>query len=149
MTHPKSQAGMRSAVLAAACALAAGLAAGTAHASDPGPGPGPGPDDGWNQSATYGYTITSTTTFWPVSATDSNPAAPAVVTSWTPLAVRDAPTTHTKATSHLPVGAHIRLFCQTTGERAQGTSTWYFDNDAHGWVSAAYVHPTHGQPPGC
>ncbi|MFI6875633.1 hypothetical protein ACIBL6_19560 [Streptomyces sp. NPDC050400] len=143
MKHPKIQAGIRGTVLAAACALAGGLTAGTAHASDW------GPYDGWSQSGAYSYTITWTTTFWPGPAPDSNHAAPAVVTSWSPLAVRDAPTPHATATSHLRAGAHIRLFCQTTGEPVQGTSTWYFDHDAHGWVSAAYVHPTHGQPPDC
>ncbi|MEV5982110.1 hypothetical protein [Streptomyces sp. NPDC052114] len=71
------------------------------------------------------------------------------MTAWSEVYVRDAPTVDAKATSTLPAGAHIRLFCQTTGDHVNGTSTWYFDNDNHGWISAAYVHPTGWQPATC
>lgn len=76
-------------------------------------------------------------------------AAPGVVTGWSDAPVRDAPNRHAQATSTLAPGTHIELFCQTSGGWAHGTSTWYFDNNAHGWVSAAHVQPTAWQPPDC
>ncbi|MEU6848317.1 hypothetical protein ABZ930_41340 [Streptomyces sp. NPDC046716] len=118
------------AALLGTCALT-GTAAASAHASGGGP-------DGWRE---HGAT-------WSWSTWDGH-AAPAVVTAWSPVYVRDAPTVTAKATSTLPAGAHIRLFCQTTGDHVDSTSTWYFDNDAHGWVSAAHVRPTGWQPPSC
>ncbi|WP_428951142.1 hypothetical protein [Streptomyces sp. cg35] len=72
-----------------------------------------------------------------------------MVTARTEVYVRDAPTVHARATATLTAGSHIRLFCQTNGGHADGTSVWYFDNDAHGWISASHVRPTAWQPPSC
>lgn len=122
------RAGWCAAVMAGAFALAGTVAtAGSAHGSDGDPS----------------LTSHSVSSHWDAHAHE----APAVVTAWS--AVRDAPNQHAQATSTLAPGSHIQLFCQTSGAWVSGNSTWYFDNNAHGWVSAAYVHPTAWQPPDC
>ncbi|MGY0021590.1 hypothetical protein [Streptomyces sp. cg35] len=133
MSHATVRAGICAAALTGVCALS-GTAVGSAQASDRTPDSW---GDGWRHSAPRH------------ESTGHDHAVPAVVTAWSEVYVRDAPTTHAEATSSLPSGAHIRLFCQTSGEHVNGTSTWYFDNDAHGWISAAHVHPTSWQPPSC
>lgn len=130
MTRATFRAGICAAALTGALALSGTAAVGSAHASDENPDRrGPTPCSHAND--------------------DQDHAVPAVVTSWSKVHVRDAPTVHAPAVSTLPAGAHIRLFCQTTGDRVDGTSVWYFDNDAHGWVSAAHAHPTGWQPLSC
>ncbi|MYW62615.1 hypothetical protein GTY65_00760 [Streptomyces sp. SID8379] len=136
MIRMKARAGICAVVLTGACA-ATGAAAGGAQASE-------GSPQSWQESWEPWEPSSS-----PYGDTDHDHAAPAVVTARTEVYVRDAPTTHAKATATLPPGAHIRLFCETTGERTDGTSTWYFDNDAHGWISAAHVRPTAWQTASC
>ncbi|WP_420037186.1 hypothetical protein ACN2WE_37620 [Streptomyces sp. cg28] len=130
MNRPVIRSVFCGAALLGACALT-GAAAASAHASEGGPDGwrGPGPTRSWGA--------------W------TDHAAPAVVTARSEVYVRDAPTVTAKATSTLPAGAHIHLFCRAIGEHVDGTSTWYFDNDAHGWISAAHVRPTDWQPPAC
>ncbi|MER5948427.1 hypothetical protein ABT127_20470 [Streptomyces sp. NPDC001904] len=130
MKRPVIRSVIGGAALLGACALT-GVTVTSAHASDRGP-------DGWREPGPARS--------W--GAWDDH-AAPAVVTARAEVSVRDAPTVTARATSTLPPGAHLRLFCRATGEHVDGTSVWYFDNDAHGWVSAAHVRPTGWQPPAC
>ncbi|MFD8571833.1 hypothetical protein [Streptomyces sp. NPDC059639] len=138
MNRSKIRTGIGAAALTGAFALTGLATAGSAHASGWDP-------DGWGPAGSW-----SGSWSWSSSGGGHDDhAAPAVVTAWPEVYVRDAPTVHAKATATLPDGAHIRLFCQTTGDRVDGTTAWYFDNDAHGWISAAHVHPTGWQPPSC
>ncbi|MEU6126233.1 hypothetical protein [Streptomyces sp. NPDC047123] len=151
MNRSKTRAGSHSRIRAGACAAAlagafavTGLAAGSAHAS------GWDRDDGvpggsWSEAWTGPGSAPGA---WSWNEHDGH-AAPAVVTARSQVYVRDAPTVHARATATLPAGSHIRLFCQTDGGHVDGTSVWYFDDDAHGWISAAHVRPTAWQPPSC
>ncbi|WP_338704028.1 hypothetical protein V2W30_39710 (plasmid) [Streptomyces sp. Q6] len=138
------------AALTGAFALTGLAASGSAHASGWDPDDW-GPGSSWSESWTWsGSWTVSAAGAWSWSGNGhADHIAPAVVTARTEVYVRDAPTVHAKATATLPAGSHIRLFCQTDGGHADGTSTWYFDNDAHGWISAAHVRPTGWQPPSC
>lgn len=128
MNRPRIRAGICAAVLTGAVALT-GTAAMGSQASDERPGRG-------------GYSASL------YEDTNRGRNVPAVVTAWK-AEVRDAPNPHAEVTSTLHKGAHLLLFCQTTGDYMHGTSLWYFDNYAHGWISASQVHPTGHQPPSC
>lgn len=130
MIRAKTRAGICALALGAVSAFTGFAAADSAHASDHHPAPS---RHSAPQHCDHG----------------KDHAVPGMVAAWTEIYVRDAPSVHAPATSTLPAGSHIWLFCQTAGDHVEGTSTWYFDDDAHGWVSAAHVHPTAAQPPDC
>lgn len=126
MPHATVRAAVCAAVLAGACAFT-----GTATAASA--------DLGVRDTAASGVRA---------PANDSPSSVPARVSS-SAAVVRDAPASHAPVVTTLPAGAHVQLLCRTTGDHVDGTSTWYFDDDAHGWVSAAHVHPTSWQPRVC
>ncbi|MCQ4205625.1 hypothetical protein [Streptomyces longispororuber] len=149
MNHSKILTRACAAVLTGAFALTGLAAGGSAHASGWDPDDW-GPGGSWSETLTWSGSWTESaaeTWTWSGNGHDDH-AAPAVVTARTEVYVRDAPTVHARATATLPAGSHVRLFCQTDGGHADGT-VWYFDNDAHGWISAAHVRPTGWQPPSC
>ncbi|CAM5311470.1 SH3 domain-containing protein [Streptomyces fumanus] len=79
-----------------------------------------------------------------VRAESRGGTVPGTVASPTPLAVREAPTSHAAAVQRLAPGAEDRVLCAVRGQSVNGNPYWYWLVGAQGWASAAFVD-THGR----